>query len=285
MFGSLVVVLPVKHQGGELLLRHRDRNFVFNGQALVESAPPASVAYVAFFSDVEHEVVRVLSGYRVTVTYNLYFDPTKHAPQIRLPADLKSDHPFKIELRRIKEDPALRDAHPILGFGLEYAYPFETAIQLPTALKLKGSDAVLAEVFDELEIDYDFFLLYLQDQDHDASSVRILSRNIINGDKEYGNEDMEDKILTEDAWLVWQEYPSEVIPETPMDWHGSDFRYIATSQRPRSVPSLDVEWVTEPSEEYLDKSTALVYGNEVSVGCQYHQLCVIARFSPGPPLD
>ena len=32
------------------------------------------IDYVAFFSDVEHEVAPVISGHRVTLTYNLYFD-------------------------------------------------------------------------------------------------------------------------------------------------------------------------------------------------------------------
>jgi hypothetical protein len=39
-----------------------------------------SIAYITFFSDVEHEVSEVTSGHRVTITYNLYFDVTKGAP-------------------------------------------------------------------------------------------------------------------------------------------------------------------------------------------------------------
>ncbi|XP_006463695.1 hypothetical protein AGABI2DRAFT_52114, partial [Agaricus bisporus var. bisporus H97] len=165
MFGSLVVVLPFKHEGGELLLRHRGRELVFNGQALIDDAPAASVAYVAFFSDVEHEVARVSSGYRVTVTFNLYFDPSRRAPSARISNDSKLEHPFKTELRRVMEDAVIRDAHPVLGFGLEHAYPFEAAIHRMDALKLKGIDAVLIKVFKELGIHYDFFLLYREDEE------------------------------------------------------------------------------------------------------------------------
>lgn len=279
MFGSLVVVLPFKHEGGELLLRHRGRELVFNGQALIDDAPAASVAYVAFFSDVEHEVARVTSGYRVTVTYNLYFDPSRRAPSARISNDSKLEHPFKTELRRVMEDAVIRDAHPVLGFGLEHAYPFEAAIHRMDALKLKGIDAVLIKVFKELGIHYDFFLLYREDEEDLYCPFRILTRNIIDGDESY-NQDVVERIVDRGAWLVWQESPSEIIPDVPIVF--GEFRSIVTA-RP-SVPSLEVEWVTEPSEEHVDGSPMLIYGNEVSIGYQYHQLCVIARFSPGPPL-
>ena len=67
MFGSLVCLLPSSHEGGNLLLRHRDREFTFDGQALLQEAPPASIAWVAFFGDVEHEVAFVTSGHRITI--------------------------------------------------------------------------------------------------------------------------------------------------------------------------------------------------------------------------
>jgi len=39
-----------------------------------------SIAYVAFFSDIEHEVAPVISGYRVTLTFNLYIDASGPVP-------------------------------------------------------------------------------------------------------------------------------------------------------------------------------------------------------------
>jgi len=78
MFGSLVIVFPTPHEGGGLLLRHRGHEWIFDSgkeltdAALAERQP--SIAYVAFFSDIEHEVAPVISGYRVTLTFNLYID-------------------------------------------------------------------------------------------------------------------------------------------------------------------------------------------------------------------
>jgi len=69
MFGSLVVVLPTAHEGGTLFLRDGGKECKFE----TDTVTPSSISYVAFFGDVEHEIGEVKSGYRVTLTYNLYF--------------------------------------------------------------------------------------------------------------------------------------------------------------------------------------------------------------------
>ncbi|KAG7096291.1 hypothetical protein E1B28_003738 [Marasmius oreades] len=76
MFGSLVVVFPTPHTGGELVLRHAEKMFTFDSGTILAGSPD-KIAFIAFFSDVEHEVLPVTSGHRVTLTYNLYYpDPT-----------------------------------------------------------------------------------------------------------------------------------------------------------------------------------------------------------------
>ncbi|KAF2768460.1 hypothetical protein EJ03DRAFT_343955 [Teratosphaeria nubilosa] len=92
-FGSLVVCLPVAHQGGELVVRNGGKDVVFNrasrdpnhsgpeldrttdqasqGAAAIASHP-SSLHWAAFYSDCEHEVLEVTSGHRIALTYNLY---------------------------------------------------------------------------------------------------------------------------------------------------------------------------------------------------------------------
>ena len=72
MFGSLVIVYPTPHEGGELVLRHEGKEWTFDSARITAKQREPSLAYIAFYSDVEHEVLDVKSGYRVTVTYNLY---------------------------------------------------------------------------------------------------------------------------------------------------------------------------------------------------------------------
>ena len=64
MFATLVISLPSKHEGGELIVSH-------NGQDVRWSTAERSTAYGAWYSDVRHEVKDVTSGHRLVLTYNL----------------------------------------------------------------------------------------------------------------------------------------------------------------------------------------------------------------------
>jgi hypothetical protein len=74
-FGSLVISLPCSHKGGQLIVRHAQHSMTFDwGNNPKETAKPA-VQWAAFYSDCEHEVLEVTDGYRITLTYNLYYTP------------------------------------------------------------------------------------------------------------------------------------------------------------------------------------------------------------------
>ena len=73
MFGSLVVCLPTQFTGGALVTRHKGEEKVFDWSSSPED-PLNVVCWAAFFSDVEHEILPVTSGHRLTLTYNLYFN-------------------------------------------------------------------------------------------------------------------------------------------------------------------------------------------------------------------
>jgi hypothetical protein len=67
-FGSLVVCLPTAHKGGQLVVRHQGHSTVFDW---ANNSP--NIQWAAFYGDCEHEVSQVVSGHRVTLTYNLYW--------------------------------------------------------------------------------------------------------------------------------------------------------------------------------------------------------------------
>lgn len=126
MFGSLVVVYPTQHDGGALLLREKGKEWTFDSAEEIAQhhTKGSCVAYVAFYSDVEHEVDIVRSGYRVTMTYNLYFASTTRKPVQSSPRLLSN------ELVSLKEafTKLLQDRHFLpkggyLGFGLRQEYP------------------------------------------------------------------------------------------------------------------------------------------------------------------
>lgn len=68
MFGTLIIGLPSKHEGGELLVR-------FNGTThTIDFSQPANdyqLSFAAFYADCEHEIKPIHSGHRVCLVYNL----------------------------------------------------------------------------------------------------------------------------------------------------------------------------------------------------------------------
>ncbi len=67
MFGTLVVVLPSAHVGGELIIRHGTREVSVN----LSSPEVSELTFAAFYADCEHEVKPITHGNRVCLTYNL----------------------------------------------------------------------------------------------------------------------------------------------------------------------------------------------------------------------
>lgn len=70
MFGSLVVCLPSGFKGGNLLIRYNEKETVFDWQK--KRGDRKKIQWATFYSDCEHEIERIESGHRVTLTYNLY---------------------------------------------------------------------------------------------------------------------------------------------------------------------------------------------------------------------
>ena len=119
MFGSLVIVFPTPHEGGALLLRHRGQEWTFDsGRELAAKGEP-SIGYVAFFSDIEHEVAPVISGHRVTLTYNLYFDDGGPVSEPPRPVN---EGAFHKAFTALLEDPEFLAEGGTLAFGLRHVY-------------------------------------------------------------------------------------------------------------------------------------------------------------------
>jgi hypothetical protein len=79
MFGTLIIGLPSKHTGGELLVRFDGR------EEIIDFSEPSSqyeIPYAAFYADCEHEIKPITSGYRVCLVYNLV--QTKGKDKIQL---------------------------------------------------------------------------------------------------------------------------------------------------------------------------------------------------------
>ena len=139
MFGSLVVCLPTQFSGGALATRHQGREVRFDWSSSPQK-PMQKVSWAAFFSDVEHEVLPVTDGYRLTLTYNLYWDKLQDVT----PTANITNSPFYHELCAAVSNPHFLRDGGVLGFSCQHDYVFEdlnSTGNLPCLLK--GADNVV----------------------------------------------------------------------------------------------------------------------------------------------
>lgn len=270
MFASLVLVFPTRHEGGMLTFRHKGEEWTFDsGKELAASldnvadaAPDeASIGFAAFFSDVEHEVHPVTSGYRVTLTHNLYFEESDLSRAIT-GASKHLDEPSKTEknlteiLSRSFEDPTFIAGGGLLGFGLVHQYPMGSEPKLQDLLpRLKGRDAVVARVCRTLGLSADLRIVY------DYDDEQVMTTTVMHGDYEVGAPVRE---LTEYCGGVLLDGDKEVE---------DDGEYA-------DQPRTKVHWVTGVTLYNKIKSDFVAYGNEASIGALYGDVCLIVQVKP-----
>jgi predicted 2-oxoglutarate/Fe(II)-dependent dioxygenase YbiX len=133
MVGTLVVTLPSSYAGGELMVGHNEEWKAYRGSNM-------ALSLVAFYADCRHEVLRVTSGYRITLTYNLLLHGDASRPEgndgtVAELADLIRKH-FSMPVPRYYAGPAT-DPPNRLVYLLDHEYT-------PRGLnwrRLKGADA------------------------------------------------------------------------------------------------------------------------------------------------
>jgi predicted 2-oxoglutarate/Fe(II)-dependent dioxygenase YbiX len=154
MFATLVLALPSASEGGDLIVRHKDREMRLD----LRCEEPSDIAFAAFYADCVHEVLPVTAGYRLVLVYNLVRHGPGRLPEVPDYADeqetLTTLLQQWVEAPR-SEAPEPEDAEPEdeeyepdegepekLIYLLAHAYtPAELSFQA-----LKGADAAIAPV-------------------------------------------------------------------------------------------------------------------------------------------
>ena len=267
MFGSLVVVFPTFHEGGDLLLRHRGREWIFNsGKALAGAAnDQLSIGYVAFFSDIEHEVAPVTSGYRVTLTYNLYFDDggpvsdkdatSGHLLLPRLP----NQEGFHEAFKTLLDNPEFMADGGTLAFGLRHVYPIEHDLKHVHNI-LKGSDAVVFESVRALGFEPVLYVYY-KDNSQLHQPTGVIVDQLSNLHDAY------------DIELSISHILQDVQGGIPVRQDGRDIFECDQC----AVHIETVEWVTPVTVYNRKKEAFMYYGNEPSLAWAYGDVCMIIR--------
>ena len=154
MFATLVVALPSQSKGGELVVRHNDREARLD----LQCDEPSEVAFAAFYADCVHEVLPVTSGCRATLVFNLMrvgkgaaLEPPNYAAETaKVAALLKAWAKTKAEIGASPDqigtspdqDGATAAWPEKIVYPLEHAYtPAELTFE-----GMKGDDAAIARL-------------------------------------------------------------------------------------------------------------------------------------------
>jgi hypothetical protein len=268
MFGSLVIVFPTPHEGGALHLRHRGQEWIFDsGQELVATDKP-SIGYVAFFSDIEHEVAPVTSGHRVTLTYNLYFDDdgpvsANDAVSRHLAPPLVIEGPFREAFTALLENPEFLADGGTLAFGLRHVYPIKDSDDLKHVSNvLKGSDAVVYQGVRAIGFEPVLYMYYKNDMFDPAEGVLVDRVVDFSGFWDPENRDVIEFLHEEGGVIVTQD---------PECFRGG---YMNESL---SATAEEVEWVTPMTTINQKEDAFISYGNEASLGFVYGDVCLVVR--------
>jgi hypothetical protein len=194
MFGTLIVGLPSKHTGGELLIR-------FDGQQVgvdfSELAGQYKIPYVAFYADCEHEIKPITSGYRVCLVYNLV--QTKGKEKIQL--EPLSDHIKDLSkiLKTCEED---KDIPKIVLLGHQYT-PSNFTME---ALKL--NDRPKAEALMAAAEKVGFYAKLGLVTSYQSGSLEYTAKRSSRGRRSYYDEYESDEELTENGEMgeIYEEY-------------------------------------------------------------------------------
>lgn len=113
MFGTLTIVLPCRHAGGEMVVSFDNKEEVVN---FSEASNDYKISYAAFYADCDHEIKPVTAGYRVCLVYNLVLEK---ASEKIAPATVET---HAIQLAKIiKEQEPAGDIKPyIVLLGHQY---------------------------------------------------------------------------------------------------------------------------------------------------------------------
>ena len=137
--------LPTHFTGGTLVTHRGGQKLEFDWSSTPEG-PLSEICWAAFFCDVEHEILPVTSGYRLTLTYNLYACK-------EMPNSISAGSQFHKCLQKAVTTPHFMRKGGCLGFDCEHAYAFSMLNekeQLPHVLK--GADYMVFSAARSLQL-------------------------------------------------------------------------------------------------------------------------------------
>ncbi|KAF7964956.1 hypothetical protein HWV62_1440, partial [Athelia sp. TMB] len=229
-----------------------------------------SIGYVAFYSDVEHEVALVTSGYRVTLTYNLYYAADTPEPSIAIRQFAsEGEVTFKAGLLELLDDPTVLPAGGIIGFGLQHEYPVNDQTTLIDMVNhLKGGDALVKRACDQLCLKFSLMFAY-KDKRGDRVDHSILSPVYIDLSEHREVANLKRELLDCGGMAVRDALSGDLCEDDSE--YDPYWQVAGEDEKPMAI-----YWVNKPTANASVKCIYMAYGNEASLSHYYAKvsLCV-----------
>ncbi|KAG7090303.1 hypothetical protein E1B28_011901 [Marasmius oreades] len=239
--------------------------FLIVAQSVILTVLQTTIAFISFYSDVEHEVLPVTSGHRVTLTYNLHF-------------------PAPLDPTALLDCPEFLPKGGLLGFWLYHSYPVKPARyqEIDHLLKLlKGEDETIRSACSELGLHTSIKTVIEDEVSCRYESWNGCGRLLMDYAKDLSqyeywevNDSWISFFLTDDDPSAQLVHPYNETPKVFRDRNGN----------PPGRLSKPIAWVTNPERKgdlvagY--DSNYISYGNEPSWGYKYIKLTLVETFGP-----
>ncbi|KAI1491165.1 hypothetical protein F5X96DRAFT_490204 [Biscogniauxia mediterranea] len=253
-FGSLVVSLPCRHEGGQLVVRHAGHSVTYDWSTSKAKTEVAQCQWAAFYSDCEHEVLELSEGHRLTLTYNLYVVRGVGQLAGSSPALDFQSLPLYQKVKEALSNPIFMPEGGYIGIYCTHAYPHNSKLgqeSLPGILK--GADMAVYTVFRAL-------------------GLKVKVKTVL--DDEEANHIMEawgGKPFSGNRIGSWD---SINITETG-GCEDDDWKAII-----RSFPhyKLKVNWLTDRRAEFRKMGFVhMTYGNEAGIDAMYTYAILLVK--------
>lgn len=144
MFATLVIQLPSRFNGGQLVIEHDKKTKTIDFGSNVEAGNEFVTFFSSFYCDCKHEILPVTDGIRVCLVYNLVMDETSvtNVPTAPYSSDIETQMASMCDEWR-----KFPNASPAkIVYGLSHKYT-ERSISFDS---LKSTDKIVANAFVKL---------------------------------------------------------------------------------------------------------------------------------------
>lgn len=140
--GTITVCLPTAYTGGELVVRQDEHTATYDWSTATLAPLDTLMKWAFLFADVEHEVLPVSSGTRLTIAYDVFYADTTPA-LFSFGQDIARSPVYAELVKLLDDDKLFLPVGGTIAFGFRHAYPQDNARDLAAALK--GVDKHLFE--------------------------------------------------------------------------------------------------------------------------------------------